>query len=140
MTFEGNGDSSFKRPPETNPHYHGNEVRTIFIIGAGVLLVAESIGVTLPLSAGGAVVAAIILAVAGGITNPIQTWTHWANELIAIAGVIIFGTAAVEQYRTGVVFDLSFAFIEGIAFLSLVALYFTTRTIRFLLLRPHLGK
>jgi len=138
MTYEGNGDSSYKRLPETNPHYHGNQVRTIFIFGAGVLLVAESIGVTLPLSSSGAVIVAVVLAVAGGITNPLQTWTHWANEIIAIAGVIVFGTSAVERYRSGTVFDLSFVFIEGIAFLSLVALYFTTRTIRFLLLRPHL--
>lgn len=139
MTFEGNGGDIV--PPHFEiPHYHGDEARVLFVIGAIVLVVAQSTGAELPLSTLGSVVAAIILVVAAGITNPAQYQIHWANALIAIVGALLFGTAAVDHYRAGVsFFDSSFVYVEALALLSLVALYFTTRTIRGLNQRPDLS-
>jgi hypothetical protein len=46
---------------------------------------------------------------------------------------------AVNHYRAGTsIFDPSFIYIEALALLSLVALYFTTRTIRGDIQRPTL--
>ncbi|MHB0865832.1 MAG: hypothetical protein ACYC1Y_02940 [Minisyncoccota bacterium] len=130
MTFEGDGD----RPVPQHRrilHYHGDEERILFFVGAIVLIVAQSTGANLPLSTTGSVVAAILLVIAAGITNPAQTWIHWLNAFLAIAGTLLFGTTAIEHYRAGMsVFDPSFTYIEALALLSLVALYFTTRTIR----------
>ncbi len=122
------------------PHYHGNEVRDLFFVNALIIVFAQSMGAELPLSTGGAVAMAAALVIAAGITNPAQTWIHWVNAFFAIVGTLLFGTAAVSHYREGLsVFDGSFIYVEALALLSLVALYFTTRTIRGILLRPHLG-
>lgn len=120
-------------------HYHGDEVRVLFLVSAVVLIVAQSTGANLPLSSTGAVIAAIILVVAAGVTNPAQSGIHWLNAIVAIVGTLLFGTSAVEHYRAGIsVFDPSFTAIEALALLSLVALYYTTRTIRGDIQRPNL--
>lgn len=118
-------------------HYHGDNVRVLFVVSAVVLIVAQSTGAELPLSTTGAVISAVLLVVVAGITNPAQGWIHWLNAFIAIIGTLLFGTAAIDRYRSGLnIFDSSFAYIEALALLSLIALYFTTRTIRGFHMRP----
>jgi hypothetical protein len=124
-------------PPHPDvPHYHGRVVRVIFLIGALILIVAQSTGADLPLSTFGTVAGATVLVIAAGITNPNHFWIHWLNGLLSVLGVLIFGTSAIERYRGGVrFFDPSFTIIEALTLMSLVALYFTTRTIRGIYLR-----
>ena len=126
------GDFTNRVPPRHDiPHYHGDNTRVLFVVSAIVLIVAQSTGAELPLSTTGSVVAAVLLVVAAGITNPAQPGIHWLNAFLAIVGTLLFGTAAVEHYRAGTrIFDGSFVYIEALALLSLIALYFTTRTIR----------
>jgi len=137
MTFEGIGDSNLGVPPHREvPHYHGDAVRVLFVTSAVLLIVAQSTGAELPLSTFGTIASAVMLVVAAGITNPAQFWIHWFNAVLAMAGTLRFGTTAVEHYRSGIsLFDPSFVYVEALALLSLVALYFTTRTIRGLHLR-----
>ena len=120
------------------PHYHGDAVRALFVLGALILIVAESTGATLPLSTAATVVVAATLVIAAGITNPVQVWIHWVNACLAAAGSVLFGSTLIENYRNGTsVLDPSYVFLEALALLSLIALYFTTRTIRGLMLRPE---
>lgn len=143
MTYEGegDGDSGVTIPPHHEiPHYHGDGVRALFVACAVLLIVAESTGADLPLSTFGTVFGAVILVIAAGITNPGQFWIHWANAFIAAYGTLLFGMTAVEHYRSGAsVFDFSFIYVEAIALLSLVALYFTVRTVRGLHMKPTLS-
>ncbi len=126
-------------PVRRTRHYYGDTVRVLFVLGAIVLFVAESTGAALPLSLSGAVVAAIILVVAAGITNPQQYWIHFINELIAILGTLIFAEQAVGYWRASAsVLNASYLFTEIMALLSIIALYFTTKTLRGALLRPHI--
>ena len=139
MTFEGSGGDSVPQR-RIIPHYHGDQVRVIFVIGALVIIVAQSTGADLPLSTVGAVVSATMLVIAAGITNPLLHWIHWLNEFLAITGTLLFGSTVVRNYRAGAsFFDPSFIFLEALALLSLIALYLTTRTIRGKLIRsnPH---
>ena len=120
------------------PHYHGDAARVLFVISAALLIIAKSTGAELPLSTFGTIALAVVLVVAAGITNPAQFWIHWVNSFLAMYGVLLFGTTAVEHYRAGAsAFDLSFLYIEALALLSLIALYFTTRTVRGLHMRPN---
>ena len=138
MNTEGNGGESVPHARHI-PHYHGDSVRGMFVVGAILLIVAQSTGAELPLSTTGAVVGAIVLAVAAGITNPRATWIHWVNEFITVWGALLFGTTAVAHYRSGVgILDPSFIYTEALALISLGALYFATRTIRGLHQRPPL--
>ncbi len=121
-------------PRRKKPHYHGYEVRTIFVISALVILIAQSTGTILPLTTMESVGSAMLLVITAGITNPAQKWIHWLNAIIAIYGTLLFGTTAIDNYRIGVsIFNTSFLYIEALAILSLIALYFTVRTIRGLL-------
>ena len=140
MTFEGDGDSKPVHRHREILHYHGDEVRVLFFVAALVLVVAQSTGADLPLSTSEAVITAVVLVIAAGITNPMQPLIHWFNALLAIVGTLLFGTTAVEHYRVGLtIFDPSFTYIEALALLSLVALYFTIRTIRGDLQRENLS-
>jgi hypothetical protein len=137
MTYEGDGGTSVLRRREI-PHYHGDEVRIVFVVGAVVLIVAQSTGANLPLSTIGAVVSAAVLVIAAGVTNPAQSLIHWFNALLSFSGTLLFGTTAIDHYRAGTSFlDPSFIYIETLALLSLVALYLTTRTIRGIIQRPN---
>ena len=125
-------------PVRKTRHYYGDTVRVLFVLGAIVLFVAESTGAVLPLSLSGVVVAAVILVVAAGITNPQQYWVHFVNELIAILGTVIFAEQAVGYWRVSIaVLNISYLFTEVMALLSIIALYFTTKTLRGVLLRQH---
>lgn len=138
MPFEGDSGEGESVPQHREiPHYHGDAVRVLFVVSAVVLIIAQSTGAELPLGTTGAVVSAIVLVITAGITNPAQTWVHWICALLAVMGVLLFGTTAVGHYRAGIsIFDHTFIYIETLALLSLAALYFTTRTIRGFLLRP----
>lgn len=120
-------------------HYHGDEVRGIFVLSAIIIIFAQSTGADLPLSTGGAVLVAAALVIVAGITSPRIVGIHWVNAFFAVMGTFLFGRAAVAHYREGsVAFDPSFIYVEVLAILSLIALYLTTRTIRATLLRPPL--
>jgi len=136
MAYEESGESV--PPKRVIPHYHGDEVRVLFVIGAIVIIVGQSTGADLPISTIGAVVSAVVLVIAAGITSPAQFGVHWINALLSAAGTLLFGTTAVTNYRAGLsFFDPSFIYVEALALLSLIALYFTTRTIRGILQRPR---
>lgn len=137
MSFEGNGGESVPHRRDI-PHYHGDAVRVLFVVSSVVIIIAQSTGADLPLSTFGAIISAVVLVVIAGITNPAQSWIHWFNAFVAVIGVLLFGTAAVEHYRSGTnVFDMSFIYIEALALLSLAALYLTTRTIRGIFQKPE---
>ncbi len=136
----GGGDYSNIVPPARRvKHYHGSETRVLFVLGAIVLIVAQSTGANLPLSTTGAVTSAVVLVIAAGITNPVQGWIHWLNAFLAVYGTFLFGIAAVDHYRAGMsIFDPSFAYTEALALISLIALYSTVKTVRGFHLRLHL--
>lgn len=142
MTFEGIGMDNQNlggNHTHTIPHYHGDAVRILFVSGAVVLIIAQSTGAELPLTTLGTVISAALLVIAAGITNPMQYEIHWANALFSLVGTVLFGTAAVDHYRSGVsFFDISFIYVEALALISLIALYFTTRTIRGIMQRADL--
>lgn len=133
MTYEGEGGDGGISVPKRHHllHYHGGTVRVLFVVSAFLLIVAKSTGADIPLTTFGTVVAAVVLVVAAGITNPALSWIHWTNFIIAAYGTVLFGTTAVERYRAGVsAFDYSFVYIEALALIFLLTLYLTTRTIR----------
>jgi hypothetical protein len=120
-------------------HYHGDTVRALFVTQAVVMFVAETTGASLPLATVQVVVFAVGLVVAAGITNPAQAWIHFVNAGLAIYGAMLFGLYAIETYQTyHDIFAPTYLYAEVLAALFLISVYFTTKTIRGTLLRPHL--
>ena len=134
MAFDTN-IPSHAPPVREIPHYHGDALRAIFVAEAAVLVVGAAMAVALPLSTAAAVLAAIVLVVAAGVTNPAQEWIHYVNGVLAVLGTFVFGVRAIDTYRGGV--DTSFVFVLALALMSLAALYLATRTIRGMILRER---
>ena len=128
-------DVPFTEVPMTQqPHYHGDSLRGIFIIAAGLIFLSELLGGNLPFSTGAAVLFVITLVVAAGITNPVQVWIHWVNLLISILGLMLFGATALSRFRDEAPFRESFI-IGCLAIAFLLALYLATRTVRAFMIR-----
>ena len=132
------GSVSFQHQRTCPIHYYGDTVRILFIIMAVVLLIGETAGADFPFSPGVSIMWALVFAIIAGITNPKQKWIHWVNGAVVVGAVYLFGTHAITHYRADAdLFSASYFFPEGIAVLSLIALYFATKTIRGLLLCDH---
>ena len=136
MTYE---DLPAKPAHTAMRHYHGDTVRILFVCGAVLMLVSETFGASLPLSATGVIIFSVVLVIAAGITNPEQYWIHLINTALSILGALLFGPSAISHYRTGgSIADLSFLSVEVLSVLFLVTIYFAVKTVRGLSLRPKL--
>ena len=125
-------------PVREIPHYHGDAARALFVIEAILLVIAPSMGAILSVSTTGALIGAVILVIAAGITNPAQAWIQYVDEALALLGAVVFGMRAVNTYPVaGTSLDTSFIFALALALISLVALYLTTRTIRGFIMRDY---
>lgn len=120
------------------PHYYGDYVRQIFMGCGAVMLVlapflASSFPAILPFEIGGAIVFVIL----GALTNPRNSLSILANAIAAAIGVVVYELLALSLY-----FQESYlAFIqrEMLAIAFLVALYFSLKTFRNMVL-GRIGK
>ena len=119
-----------KQPwPPPVPHYHGDTVRILFLIG-GVIILA-----TLPffknllqIGTGFLPVFVILLVLGGAIVNPFQRWIVTIDLIISAAAVILFEYAAVIGFGK----DIFFLSVvrQVLAIIFLFALYYSGRTLR----------
>ncbi len=123
-------------PPEhVGPsHYYGDTVRILFVIGAALLFLSQFIGEPF-MTSFSALILAVILVVAAGLTNPVQSWIHWINIFLSGISLILFGSIAITRYReTGSIFG-STAIVMILVLVFLFALYSAIRTLRGTLMR-----
>lgn len=114
-------------------HYYGDIVRALFVTAAVLILLAQVTG-TAFLTAPAALLAALILVVSAGLTNPVQVWIQWTNTVVAALGLLISGNLVLNRYESGELFtDGIIILLTCIVFL--VALYYSTRTLRGILMR-----
>lgn len=115
-------------------HYYGDVVRILFVAGAVLLLAAQFMGspfMTVP----AAVITAIILVIAAGLTNPVQLWIQWADVLIATGGLLLFGSMALHRYQTtGDIFGQNFMILILVG-VFICALYSSVKTVRGTMMR-----
>ncbi len=130
----------FTKPQGTPqvPHYHGDTVRILFLIG-GIIILA-----TLPffknllqVGTGFLPVFVVILVLGGAIVNPFQRWVVTVDLIIAAVAVVLFEYAAVVGFG----FDNFFLSItrQALAIVFLLALYYSGRTLRAMLMH-QIGK
>ena len=112
------------------PHYYGDSVRAIFIIGAVFILLGLS-GMTkaLGLPPVVAIIGMIVLCVAAGFTNPVQFFSLRINVVISIIFLIFF--TYMGWYAHDVNLGSVIEFPNKIAsFLFLIATYFSVKSLR----------
>lgn len=120
-------------------HYHGDFVRGLFVTAAILVFLTQFAGTKLPFSVAGLMLIIVVLAVAAGITNPVQLWIHWVNLVISIIGLLIFGGLAFARLSSSADFILQNGLVSLLAIVFFVAIYFATRTLRGLMV-PHVDQ
>ena len=112
------------------PHYYGDAVRIIFIIGAVLILWGLTgmvsllhIPIILP------IVAVAALAIAAGITNPAQKFSLQLNAALSVIFLIAFAYTAWYAHEQNIGGSVEFA-NQIAAVLFLVASYFSIKSLR----------
>ena len=116
-------------------HYYGDIVRKLFIAGAVIMLLFLPFVLDrLPVSLFVSLLAIICFGLFAGLTNPKQIWVEVVNLIISIAAVVFFEFYAVNFYMLYDAWDLLFLAHQVLAILFFVALYYSTKTVRGMLL------
>lgn len=116
-------------------HYYGDAVRKLFLAAAlimliGLPLVNDYLTVRTALS----VIGILILGLAAGLTNPKQILDGVLNASISTVGLVIFETEAVAAYHQYGIGNILFLINLVLSFIFLLALYYSMKTLRGMLL------
>ncbi len=112
------------------PHYYGDLVRIIFIIGAvfvliGIPYMTKALGVPAIIP----IIAVAMLGVTAGITNPIQLFSLRLNVAISVIFLIFFAYIGWYAYNEGGNGVIGFSNQVG-AVLFLIASYYSVKSLR----------
>ncbi len=119
--------------PRSVMHYYGDLVRKLFIASAVAMLVfLPFYDYKIPVPYTVSIFVIVVLGVIAGVTNPLQKWVIVVNNIIAACGVAVFEYMAVNNYD---IKSLFFWVNQALALTFLVALYFSTKTFRGMILK-----
>lgn len=117
-------------------HYYGDLVRKLFLAAAIFMLIMlpfmnRFLEVPLYIS----ILIAIGISIFAGITNPVQTWAAVLDFIIALIGSITAEYYAVMGYTNYSVYHRTFWANQILAIIFLIALYYSTKTVRGMFLK-----
>ncbi|MCW9054721.1 MAG: hypothetical protein OQJ98_01950 [Candidatus Pacebacteria bacterium] len=120
---------SIQSGEEQVPHYHGDVVRILFLVGGVIILATLPFYKNLlPVGTSFLTVFVVLLALGGAIVNPFQRWTVFVDLVISAVAVVLFEYAAVIRY--GYDEGLLSLIRQLLAIVFLFALYYSGRTLR----------
>ncbi len=112
------------------PHYYGDLVRIIFVIGAVfILLGIPFVTDILQIPAIIPILAMAVLAITAGITNPAQFFSLRLNVGVSVVFLIFFAYMGWYAYDTGLGGGIGISNQIG-AVLFLIASYFSVKSLR----------
>jgi hypothetical protein len=111
------------------PHYYGDFVRQLFLVGAiGMLVLIPFFEVIIPLLLPFQVFGALLLIVLAAMTNPRNKTVMISDAIAAIVGAAVFELVAMSAYTSGLFY--SFLAHQVLAAVFMFALYFALKTVR----------
>lgn len=117
-------------------HYYGDVVRFLFIVAAIIMLVTlPFLNRNLPIPLFGSILAILAFGTFAGFTNPVQKNTAIINACVSIVALIIFEYYAAQTYFEFSYGNLMFIVNQILAIIFLFALYYSTKTLRAMLVR-----
>lgn len=142
MSFSYEADKLRERlslPPSLAPHYYGNTLRVLMIVGGVIMLgtlpffidlIEEPIFVSL--------LSILALSILAGIVTPRQRGIIIIDTIICAAVFLVFEYRAVNAYREFGAIDAFFAVNQLLALIFFLASYFGTKTVRWFFTRRPL--
>src|SRR3989344_4510405 len=116
-------------------HYYGDVVRRLFIVGSFVMLLTLPIFNSLiPVHVFFSILAIIIVSTIAGMMNPIHKTMAVIEFFVSIIALLIFEYFAVEYFVSLGQNHPLFFINQGLAILFFVALYFSSKTLRGILM------
>ena len=116
-------------PPTALPHYYGDIVRKLFLLGGLIMLLAlPFFNQFLPVPAFVSMLAVLVIGVIAGFTNPLQRWVMLIDIIVSLIGLAAFEYHAISQYNDIPI--LLFGIDQLLAIIFFFALYFSTKTLR----------
>lgn len=114
-------------------HYYGDTVRQLLVLAASIMLIAapfytDNIYVELPFI----LVGGLVLIAVSAMTNPIRSGIISADVVASGVGLVIFELWALYNFQAHEM--VKFVFREVIAITFLLAFYFSTKTLRNMLM------
>jgi len=112
-------------------HYHGDTVRRIFLLCAGVLMLSLPFAPdVIPAHPLFHVVFILVIGIMAGLTNPRQYWVIRADTVLAAFGFILFEYVAITGFPETGIISLTFVVRQLLAIAFFFALYFSAKTWR----------
>lgn len=115
-------------------HYYGDEVRRLFIVAGGIMLLTLTFfNHLLPVSVFMSVLIVLVVGIVAGLSNPKKLWVMILNVGISLVSFVIFEYHAATAYA-----DFSeplFWIDQSLALIFFIALYLATKTVRAKLLK-----
>lgn len=116
-------------------HYYGDVVRFLFLLAAAIMLISlPFLNNNLPVPLIFSITTILSIGVLAGFTNPLQRTTAIINTGVSAISLVTFEYYAVNYYLD---FSLSEMFVVNqiLAFIFLFALYYSTKTLRAMLVQ-----
>lgn len=127
-----------KREKRLGLHYYGDMVRALFMLAALVMVLSlPLINNLLPVNTFISILIILGLGFLAGLTNPEQKWTVVLDTIIALVALSIFEYYAIGAFLDGSVTDPLFYINQLLAIIFLFALYYSTKSVRGMMLRKE---
>ncbi len=118
------------------PHYHGHIVRRLFVLAGVIMLLGLPFFATVV--KGGvfmAISGILVLGLYAGLTTPKHTWIMWGDVVLSALGSFVFEVLAIGLYDSNTSITGYFIFNQALAIVFFLALYFSVKTFRAMLLK-----
>lgn len=113
-------------------------VRVLFMLAALVMVLSlPLINNLLPVNAFVSILIILGLGFLAGLTNPEQKWTVVLDTIIALVALSIFEYFAVNAFLEGSITNPLFYINQLLAIIFLFALYYSTKSVRGMMLRKE---
>jgi hypothetical protein len=134
-----NQESQYEYESKKNPanHYYGSLVRKLFVFAVILQLIIILIDrdlIQFNLVVG--VISVLVIVVLAGFTSPANKWAMIGDLVFAAVSFIIFEYLAIaRQLQVDTFFDSIFLMRQVLAIIFVIAVYFSTKTVRGLIIK-----
>jgi len=121
------------------PHYYGDIVRKLFFAAAVIMFVSlPFLNTQLPIALSMSVLVIVIIGLFAGLTSPVKPFTIFTDMVVSVIAALVFEYYSVITFQSNSATSLLFWAYMVLGLIFLVALYYSTKSVRAMMLeRRH---